>query len=117
MTKIVFSLVIGSLAIIIVCLFWRNPALTSPLLIILAFIKHKKFPLKREFLLFVLSAMWGALAESVAIFAGAWSYTQPQLINIPFWLPFLWGLTGITGITFYEGFNIKTGKNEKVVLN
>lgn len=104
MTKTVFASIINTLGVISVCLFWRNQVLTSLLLIMLAFIKHKKFPLKREWLLFGLSATWGTLAESVAIFAGVWSYTQPHLINIPFWLPFLWGLVGITGITFYEGF-------------
>jgi len=115
MTKTIFAFLIGSLAVISVCLFWRQPVLTSLVLIFLALIKHQKYPLKHEFALFVLAAIWGGVFESMAIFAGAWSYTKTDLINIPLWLPFLWGVTGISGITFYEGF--KTRKKGKVVLN
>ena len=45
------------------------------------------------------------VAEAVVIFSGAWQYTQPQLVSIPLWLPFLWGLAGITIVTSYEGLS------------
>lgn len=44
---------------------------------------------------FFFTACFGPAAEIVAIHAGAWQYTMPQLGGIPVWLPALWGLAGM----------------------
>lgn len=103
--KVIFSLATWSAAIATVFLLWENTFFLSIALIILAFLKHKLSPLKREFIWFILIGFLGSSAESIVIFNGAWSYAQPQLINVPVWLPLLWGLAGTIGVTLYQGIN------------
>jgi len=101
--KIILTIIISMATISLVALFWKNSLLMVLILIILSLFKHSIFPLKREFLLFVLGGIFGTLGESIVIVSGAWTYAQPHLFNFPVWLPFLWGLAGITGLSFYEG--------------
>ena len=35
--------------------------------------------------------MLGALCESLCIYFGVWEYAVHSFLNIPLWLPFLWG--------------------------
>ncbi|OGC56079.1 MAG: hypothetical protein A3H50_00540 [Candidatus Levybacteria bacterium RIFCSPLOWO2_02_FULL_37_10] len=103
--KLMVSVSIILLAIFVVFFFWRIPYLLITLLIVLAFIKAKLSPIRREIFMFVLIGFIGAGAESVLMFGGPWSYATPELINFPIWLPFLWGLAGVTGITLYQGIS------------
>lgn len=101
--KLVYSVFVVILAIVIVRLFWRNSALLGILLTALGFIKHKIMPIKSEFLWFVLSGIIGTAGESLIMLSGSWSYTAVNVFNFPLWLPFLWGVAGITGISLYQG--------------
>lgn len=105
--KILFSLGVATGEITAVALFWKQPLIIIFISITLAFLKHRVYPLEKEFVLFILGAILGSAGETIAVLGGAWSYTEAQLIFIPIWLPFLWGLAGITGITLYEGFKLK----------
>lgn len=98
-----YSLFFIILAIIVVVLFWRNTPLLIASLILLAIFKHRIIPLKIEFLWFVISAFVGTGTESLVMLSGPWSYTNITILNFPLWLPFLWGLAGITGVTLYQG--------------
>ena len=98
-----YSLFFIILAIIVVVLFWRNTPLLIASLILLAIFKHRIIPLKIEFLWFVISAFVGTGTESLVMLSGPWSYTNIDILNFPLWLPFLWGLAGITGVTLYQG--------------
>lgn len=44
---------------------------------------------------FILVVISGPIAEAIAIYFGAWTYTTPLLIGIPAWLPFVWGNAGL----------------------
>ena len=50
---------------------------------------------KEDICLYILVFFAGALSESLAIYFGAWFYNSPDVIAIPFWLPFLWGNVSI----------------------
>ena len=89
--------------ILVVFFFWKQSLLLSILLISLAFSRHKIYPLKKELLWFILIGAIGSIGESIVILRGAWSYGQAHLINIPYWLPLLWGLAGTTALTLYQG--------------
>lgn len=106
--KITFSLVVYLAAVLAVCRFWQQTPLLSLILLVLVFLKHKIFPAKRESLFFALVGVLGSTGEMLGISGGAWSYAKPQLLNIPLWLPLLWGLAGMVGITFYEGLTTKS---------
>jgi len=101
--KIIFSLIISVMIIASVCLFWKNTLIVSFSLLLIAILKHKFFPIKKELLWFIIAAIVGSMAENIMIFSSAWYYTKPQIGNIPYWLPFLWGSSGTMLVTFYEG--------------
>ena len=50
---------------------------------------------KEDLYLHIISAIAGALAEAIAIAFGAWTYAFPQIIGIPYRLPFLWGIAAL----------------------
>lgn len=45
--------------------------------------------------LYIIVAILGPAAEIAAIKAGAWSYSNPDFLGIPYWLPFIWGEAAI----------------------
>jgi hypothetical protein len=101
--KIALSLCFVVAAGTTISLFWQQAALLSILLTGLVFLKHKILPIEKEFLWFIVAGILGAVSESAVIFvSGVWNYTNPHLINIPLWLPFLWGLAGTVGVTLYK---------------
>ena len=101
--KTLYSILFIILALIVVVFFWRNTSLLIASLIFLAIFKHRIIPIKIEFLWFVISAFVGTGMESLVMLSGPWSYTNIDILNFPLWLPFLWGLAGITGVTLYQG--------------
>ena len=44
---------------------------------------------------FLSAAAIGPVMEMIVIYHGAWHYGNPTFAGIPFWLPILWGLSGI----------------------
>jgi len=50
---------------------------------------------KRYLALFVMCGACGAGAEALAIGFGAWHYSFSNIIGVPYWLPFLWGMAGV----------------------
>ncbi len=105
--KIIFSLGYIALGILAVSFLWRSAFLLSFVLVVMAFIRHRVFPIKREFLWLVFVGILGATGEGLIMLSGAWSYAEPQIFNMPLWLPFLWGLTGPTAVTLYQGLTDK----------
>jgi len=105
-----FVIANGILLVSIGCLFllWKQPVLLSVLLLLIAYGKHKLYPIKSELLWFVLICIGGGLVEILLVnFGHAWSYTQPQLYDIPIWMPIFWGLVGTTVIVMHEGLTKK----------
>lgn len=103
--KIFFSLTIAVVVMIAVSFLWEQVFILSFVLLTLAYLKHKCFPIKKELICFIVCGMLGSLGESIIILSSAWSYTKSQFINIPLWLPLLWGIAGTTGIVLYSGLS------------
>jgi hypothetical protein len=103
--KCISMLLIVLIAIIAVYSLWKYPILLICVLIVMALFKHRIFPLKREYIMYVISAAVGSISESIIMFGGPWSYAQATIVNFPIWLPFLWGLAGITGISLYQSIS------------
>jgi len=101
--KIYMAFVFFVGAVVSVYFFWKKTVFLFALLVIISFLKHRVIPIKRESDIFVISGLIGSLGESFIITGGAWSYANYQLLNFPIWLPLLWGIAGITGISMYEG--------------
>lgn len=105
--KILTSIIVICSAIVLVLTLWQIPIFLITGILIVALLKHKYSPIKKELLMFVISATIGSLGESLIMLSGSWSYASTQIFNFPVWLPFLWGLAGITGITIYESILVK----------
>ncbi len=43
----------------------------------------------------IAGAIIGPSAEIICVNAGAWSYAVPNILGIPYWLPFAWGAAGL----------------------
>lgn len=99
------SILVIFLAILAVYFFWKLPLVLILVIILISLLKKRFAPIKKEALMFIIIAVIGAGAESVIMLGGSWSYATKSIINFPIWLPFLWGLAGITGITLYQGIS------------
>lgn len=86
-----------------VVLFWRSPYLLFAIMLGLMFLKQWLFPMRFDWLCFVIIAAMGATAETQIILgSGAWWYTETQIGVIPIWLAPLWGLVGTCLVTAYN---------------
>ncbi len=93
-------LLLSSLAVL---LFNQAPIILMILLVALAVGKHFVVPIKKELFWFVLVSVGGALVEVVLVNMGnAWTYTNPQFLGIPLYMPIFWGLVGTTTVTLYQ---------------
>ena len=84
-----FPLALGTL--LIPSLLGDRPLVVVTLLFIISVLMLAIDWNKRTLLLYFLVFASGPLAESVAIYFGAWDYTRPVFLGIPLWLPFVWG--------------------------
>jgi hypothetical protein len=99
MNKIIKFIIEGSVVgwgsfLSVVFLFRYNFILTLVLIFIsiLALILWRS---KSNFLLYILCGFGGMVMEAIVVGSGAWTYAFPNFIGIPYFLPFLWGITGI----------------------
>ena len=97
----IFSSILSVLVLLSVCLFWRNSLLLTGLLIIISAVMIGMGKNKEDFYLYIVIFFIGATAEAIGVASGAWSYTLPDIIGIPFWLPFVWGNAGIMSKRIY----------------
>jgi hypothetical protein len=92
------------LSLITVSLFWANNLLATIILILINIITLLILNKKSYFYLFLVIFFAGAIAETIAIYFGSWHYANPNLINIPIWLPFLWGQASLHIANMYDRF-------------
>lgn len=83
-----------AICIICTCLLWRQPLLLAVMLALIAFVLLRITPSTVVRLYFVTAAIFGTLAEIIAVAAGAWSYSRP-LFYVPIWLPVAWGVAAL----------------------
>ena len=80
-----------ALAVLLVSLLYKNNLILTALIAGCWLIATKVWHSTRDTYLFIVAAIAGTTAEIVAIHFGAWKYANPTILNIPLWLPFLWG--------------------------
>lgn len=74
---------------------WRRPFVLVPLLALagLAMVRIEKH--KSAVYIYIVAFCAGPLSEALVIYFGAWAYAEPYMFGVPFWLPFIWGNTGL----------------------
>ena len=107
--KLLISITIIILALLGELLLWNNVILLSIVFIILAFVKHKTHPIKKELFWFLFISIGGGIVEVILVnFGHGWTYSNPDFLGIPIWIPLFWGLIGTTAIVLYDAVaNIK----------
>jgi Zn-dependent protease with chaperone function len=101
--KVIISLLFLTISAALIMLFWEQPILLILGLIFVAYGKHLVLPIEKELTWFIIIGFLGAMFENIIIYSGAWYYPQVFFIHIPLWLPFVWGVAGTTGVSFYKG--------------
>jgi len=90
-----YSCVLAILSLVVVAYFWNRPVLLTFIMISISILMLLIWRTKEDLYLYLITGVCGALAEVFAISMGAWTYASPNLKGIPYWLPFLWGVTGL----------------------
>jgi hypothetical protein len=89
--NLIFNSIFAILTLMIPILFYKNVVLATTLLLIVAVIGLSKWKSKLTLAIFVFGAIFGGVAEILAIYFGIWSYAVTNLWNIPSWLLIVWG--------------------------
>jgi len=106
--KLLISVGLLILSLIGELFLWDNVILLSSLLVLMAYVKHKLYPINKEILWYLLICINGAIAEIILVnFGQGWRYTHPDLFGIPLWIPLFWGFVGTTIIVIYESITKK----------
>lgn len=107
--KLVISTSVIILSLLGELLLWNNVILLSIVFIILAIVKHRIYPIKKELFWFLLISIGGGIIEIIMVnFGHGWVYSNPNFWGIPLWIPLFWGLMGTTVIVLYDAItNIK----------
>jgi hypothetical protein len=98
MKKIFSRILTGLIAIaslLSVTLLWKQNLLLLLILTVLATLMLLMNKSKQELKTFIFCAFFGAIAESITILYGAWTYGNPNILNIPIWLIVLWGIASV----------------------
>ncbi|MBI2675547.1 MAG: DUF2878 family protein [Candidatus Aenigmarchaeota archaeon] len=90
-----YSIILAFLTLFSVSILWQRPLALTAVLIVLSIAMLLIWRNREDLYLYVIVSIAGALAESFAIGFSVWSYSVPDFMGIPVWLPFLWGIAGL----------------------
>jgi len=91
----IYSIVLALITLFSVSLFWTNQIILTTIIVVISVIMLLIWRDKEDVYLYIIVAVSGAIAEAIAIGFGVWTYTLPDFIGIPIWLPFVWGMAGL----------------------
>lgn len=74
-------------------LLWKDNFLVAAMLAVLWAICIRYWHTKEDNILFVMGGFAGPILEATAVNLGIWSYTNPNFLGIPLWLPLIWAET------------------------
>jgi len=72
---------------------WTQPLIMFTLVLIIS--AFKLWVDRDAAVYYFVAAVSGPLVEIVCVYFGIWSYTLPQFLGIPIWLPLVWGMFGL----------------------
>ncbi len=90
--ELFFEVILSSIGISLVSLFYKENLLLVTLIIATWAIGVMFWHTKHDVYLFLIGAITGSIGELIAVHFGAWQYANPTFLGIPIWLPFVWGL-------------------------
>ncbi len=102
--SLLLTVLIAIFSILSIVFLWKQNLLLLTVLIFSAVLMLLIKKSKAELKTFIFCGVSGAIAESVAIRFGAWTYHNPDVIGIPIWLPVLWGIASVFIVRIYMFF-------------
>ncbi|MEI8062306.1 MAG: hypothetical protein WCG97_03350 [bacterium] len=93
--KFLLSCPLALLTLIVPALFGKNQIMTVIVLFCISLLMLSIEWSSRYIIFFILVCISGPVAESIAIYFGAWTYSSALFIGVPAWLPFVWGNAGL----------------------
>jgi len=84
---------------------WGSSLMVFAVLLVMAVLMLSIERSKEEVKTFLLCSVCGSIAEYIAISLGAWTYKNPDIFNIPIWLPLLWGIASVFIVRVYNNFS------------
>lgn len=90
-----YDIILFGLAVFFTAILWKNNILVFIILLILLWMSAHHFHKKEDVLFIVLAGIIGPATEIVCISTGAWFYSNPTILGIPFWLPVAYALLGL----------------------
>jgi hypothetical protein len=90
------------LTLIIPSFLWSNQILSSVLLILVGLLMLSIDWRYKNLVFYLVVLISAPMAEAIAIYFGAWTYTRPVFIGIPIWLFFVWGNAGLYVVKLKE---------------
>ena len=101
--RFLYSLALLVISILLVLFLWEYTLILSLSLIVLELIKFKLVPIKKEIVWYFLTVIISTLVEVILVnIGGAWSYAQSSVLNVPIYMPLLWGLVATIIIVIYQ---------------
>lgn len=92
MVRVIRSLALYGVAISALAFLYGSPYLLAGILFALTIVTLLVDRSANDVYFPVFGFVFGPLAEMLSISQGGWSYTHPDFMGIPVWLPFGWGL-------------------------
>ena len=102
--EIIRDLVIFGVSITFIVLFWQNNLLTFFILLAIYLVRSHFWYKSGDHIFFIISGLMGATIEAILVYANIYQYANPTLLNIPFWLPFLWGLGAVIVVSIVQSY-------------
>jgi hypothetical protein len=100
-----YSLLIIFCASLLLLFLSSHTFILTFLLILLAYIKHKLIPIKKELLWYLIVCIGSVLIEVLLVnIGGDWEYSNKHFFNIPIWMAFFWGVIGTSMVVMYDKF-------------
>jgi hypothetical protein len=90
--RIVSSLALYPTGIVCLSLLYENTLVLTGVLLVLTAIALGIDRRPGDVWILIGGAVLGPVAEAVAVACGAWTYTVPDALGLPLWLPVAWGL-------------------------
>lgn len=90
--ELILEFILFSIGIVAISFFYNYNLLLTLFLILTWVVGLIFWHKKHDIFFYIIGAIIGPIGEIIAIYFGAWQYTNPTIFGIPIWLPFAWGL-------------------------
>ena len=94
--------VFAIMALVFVAFLWRHNVVLALVLFVWSVLMLSFKRSRSELKLFAIAAFFGAMAEVFAVYFGVWEYANADLVYVPLWLMFLWGIAAVFIVRTYD---------------